>query len=278
MTELDRSRLASLLEREQAAFVRAHSRSGERFTASEQSLFGGVPMSWMRKWPGGFPVVVAEAAGARLRDVDGNEYVDLCLGDTGSMAGHGPAATVSAVAAQAARGMATMLPTEDAAWVGDELRRRFGLERWQFTLTATDANRFAIRIARALTGRPRILVFNHCYHGTVDETLATLDGAGRVVARTGNVGPPVDPALTTRVIEFNDVAALESALAHGDVACVLAEPAMTNIGIVPPEPGFHDALRRLTRDAGTLLVIDETHTLSTGPGGFTARTGSTRTC
>jgi glutamate-1-semialdehyde 2,1-aminomutase len=273
MTRLDRSRVAALLDGERAAFARLHPRSGELFAASERSLFGGVPMSWMRKWPGGFPVVVADASGARLRDVDGNDYVDLCLGDTGAMGGHAPRATVRAVATQAARGLATMLPSEDAAWVGDELRRRFGLDRWQFTLTATDANRFAIRIARALTGRPRILVFNHCYHGTVDETLATLDGTGRVVARGGNVGPPVDPALTTRVVEFNDVAALEGALAAGDVACVLAEPAMTNIGIVPPLPGFHDALRRLTREHATLLIIDETHTLSAGPGGFTAAHG-----
>ena len=273
MTELDRSRLAALLEREQMAFVRTHPRSGERFAASEQSLFGGVPMSWMRRWPGGFPVVVARASGARLRDIDGNEYVDLCLGDTGAMAGHGPGPTVRALAEQSTRGLATMLPSEDAAWVGEELARRFGLERWQLTLTATDANRFAIRIARSLTGRPRILVFNHCYHGTVDETLASLDGEGRVVARSGNVGPPVDPAATTRVVEFNDEGALEAALSQGDVACVLAEPAMTNIGIVPPEPGFHDALRRLTREHGALLVIDETHTISAGPGGFTAAHG-----
>jgi len=273
MTELDRSRLAALLEREQMAFVRTHPRSGERFAASEQSLFGGVPMSWMRRWPGGFPVVVARASGARLRDIDGNEYVDLCLGDTGAMAGHGPGPTVRALAEQSTRGLATMLPSEYAAWVGEELARRFGLERWQLTLTATDANRFAIRIARSLTGRPRILVFNHCYHGTVDETLASLDGEGRVVARSGNVGPPVDPAATTRVVEFNDEGALEAALSQGDVACVLAEPAMTNIGIVPPEPGFHDALRRLTREHGALLVIDETHTISAGPGGFTAAHG-----
>jgi glutamate-1-semialdehyde 2,1-aminomutase len=273
MTDVDRSRLARLLDAERDAFARLHPRSAERFAASERSLFGGVPMSWMRKWPGGFPIVLAEATGAHLRDVDGNDYLDLCLGDTGAMAGHAPAATVGAVGAQAARGMATMLPSEDAAWVGHELRRRFGLERWQLTLTATDANRFAIRIARALTGRPRILVFNHCYHGTVDETLATLDPSGQVVARDGNVGPPVDPAHTTRVVEFNDLDALLSALADGDVACVLAEPAMTNIGIVPPQPGFHETLRRLTLETGTLLVIDETHTLSAGPGGMTARDG-----
>jgi len=273
MAELDRSRLGALLERERATFAELHPLSLARFAGARESLFGGVPMSWMLKWPGGFPVVVAGASGAQLTDVDGNRYVDLCLGDTGAMAGHGPEPTIRAIEAQAARGLATMLPTDDGAWVGAELARRFGVERWQFTLTATDANRFAIRIAREVTGRPRILVFNHCYHGTVDETLATLDARGNVVARPGNVGPPVDPAMTTRVVEFNDEDGLAAALAQGDVACVLAEPAMTNVGIVLPLPGFHDALRRLTSDAGTLLVIDETHTFCAGPGGYTAANG-----
>ena len=265
--------MTRLLEDERQRFAAEHPRCREAFERGRASLFGGVPMSWMLKWPGGFPVVVREASGARLVDLDGHELVDLCLGDTGAMAGHAPAATVRAVGEQAARGLATMLPTEDAATVGAELTRRFGPSRWQFTLSATDANRFAIRIAREVTGRSRILVFNHCYHGTVDETLATLDELGEVVATAGSVGPPVDPAQTTRIVEFNDVPALEAALAHGDVACVLAEPAMTNVGIVLPDPGFHDALRRLTREAGTLLVIDETHTLSAGPGGYTAAHG-----
>lgn len=270
MPEPDRGRLAHLLHEERAAFSEAHPRSQDQFADARGSLFGGVPMSWMLKWPGGFPVVLERAMGARVIDIDGNEYVDLCLGDTGAMAGHGPGPTVRAIKRQADRGLATMLPTEDAAWVGSELARRFGMARWQFTLTATDANRFAIRIARELTGRSKVLVFNHCYHGTVDETLATLDADGAVVARPGNVGPPVDPALTTRVVEFNDEAALAGALEQGDVACVLAEPAMTNVGIVLPQPGFHDALRRRTRDAGTLLILDETHTLCAGPGGYTA--------
>ena len=273
MPEVDRARVEHLLAEERARFARDHPRSLQRFADARGSLFGGVPMSWMLKWPGGFPVVVAVAEGARLTDIDGHEYVDLCLGDTGAMAGHGPGATVRAIQRQARRGLATMLPTEDAAWVGAELTRRFGMDRWQLTLTATDANRFAIRIARELSGRPKVLVFNHCYHGTVDETLATLDADGGVVARPGNVGPPVDPSLTTRVVEFNDPAALADALASRDVACVLAEPAMTNVGIVPPLPGFHDGLRRMTRDAGTLLVIDETHTFCAGPGGYTAAHG-----
>jgi glutamate-1-semialdehyde 2,1-aminomutase len=223
----------------------------------------------MIRWAGGFPVFAAEAEGARFRDVDGHEYVDFCLGDTAAMTGHSPEPTVRAVAEQVARGITLMLPSEDAIWVGEELTRRFGLSRWQFSLTATDANRFAIRLARELTRRPRILVFNWCYHGTVDETFAALSG-GEVVAREGNVGPPVALAETTRMVEWNDVAALERELAHADVACVLTEPVLTNVGIVHPEPEFHDALRELTRETATLLIIDETHTLCAGAGGYTA--------
>jgi glutamate-1-semialdehyde 2,1-aminomutase len=225
-------------------------------------------MSWMARWAGGFPVFVQEAKGARVVDVDGHEYVDLCLGDTGAMAGHSPEPVVQALAAQAARGSTTMLPTEDAAWVGEELARRFGLPFWQFALTATDANRFALRLAREVTGRGKVLVFDWCYHGSVDEALAATQ-YGVVGPRVGNVGPPIHPALTTKVVQFNDLDALEEALRAEDVACVLAEPALTNVGIVLPEDGFHATLRELTRSTGTLLAIDETHTLSAGPGGCT---------
>jgi glutamate-1-semialdehyde 2,1-aminomutase len=231
-------------------------------------------MHWMAKWPGGFPVFVAEARGSRFTDVDGNEYVDFCLGDTGAMSGHSPPATLRAVAEQAARGITTMLPTDDALRVAEELTRRFGVGFWQFALTATDANRFSIRLARHVTRRPKILVFEGCYHGTVDETFATLS-SGRVVARRGNLGPPVPLEETTKVVEWNDVEALAEALAPRDVALVLTEPALTNVGIVHPEPGFHDALRRLTRETGTWLAIDETHTICCGPGGYTQAYGLT---
>ncbi len=261
-----------LLPRELERFERGHPRSRELARRAEESLLAGVPMPWMIRWAGGFPVFAAEAQGARFRDVDGHEYVDFCLGDTAAMTGHSPEPMVRAIAEQARKGITLMLPSEDALWVGRELARRFGLPRWQFALTATDANRFAIRLARELTGRPKILVFNWCYHGTVDETFATLDGAS-VVSREGNVGPPVALAETTRVVEWNDAEALERELAHGDVACVLAEPALSNIGIVLPEPGFHDALREATRAAETLLIIDETHTICAGPGGYTATHG-----
>jgi glutamate-1-semialdehyde 2,1-aminomutase len=229
-------------------------------------------MPWMSEWAGPYPIFVAEAHGARFADVDGREYVDLCLGDTGAMTGHAPKEAVAAIAEQAANGITHMLPTEDAAWVGREMGRRFGLPYWQFCLTATDANRFTIRLARAISGRPKILVYNFCYHGSVDETIVTIED-GVAGPRVGNIGPPVDPNETTRVVEFNDVEALEEALAHGDVACVLAEPALTNIGIVLPEPGYHDALRRLTREHGTFLVFDETHTICAGPGGATRAWG-----
>ncbi len=226
-------------------------------------------MNWMACWPGRFPVFAAEASGARVIDVDGHEFIDFCLGDTGAMTGHSPAATVAVIAEQAARGISLMLPTEDSPIVGEELARRFGLPLWQIASSATDANRFALRLARQATGRQKILVFDWCYHGTVDETLVTLDADGHVQPREGRMGPPVDPALTTVVVPFNDVDALEAALAPGDVACVLAEPAMTNIGIIHPEPGYHDALREITRRTGTLLIIDETHTICAGPGGYT---------
>jgi len=272
MARVDRSKLAAATADELERFRAEHPRSRALSERARAHLHDGVPMSWMVRWAGGFPLFVERAVGARFTDVDGREYVDFCLGDTGAMTGHAPPRAVAAVRAQLERGLTFMLPTEDALAVAAELSRRFGLPAWQVAMTATDANRFAIRIARHVTGRPRILVFNWCYHGTVDETFATLRD-GRVVARPGNLGPPVDPALTTRVVEFNDPAALERELAHGDVACVLAEPALTNVGIVLPEPGFHEALRALTRRHGTLLVNDETHTICAGPGGCTRAWG-----
>ncbi len=267
---IDRARLRALLEDELRDFRERHPRSREAHERARRSLVGGVPMPWMMRWAGGYPVIATEARGNRIVDLDGHEYVDLCLGDTGAMPGHGPAPVVAAVTAQLARGITTMLPTEDAAWAGEELGRRFGLPRWLFTLTATDANRAALRLARQLTGRRKVLVYSYCYHGSVDEAFAVRDPAtGRTVAREGNVGPAVDVAETTVAIEFNDLPALEAALATGEIACVLAEPAMTNMGIVLPDPGYHDALRALTREHGTLLLLDETHTFSAGPGGCT---------
>jgi len=269
MATPDRNRLKSLMEREQKRFVDERPKSKAVFERGKKSLLSGVPMNWMVKWPGAFPPVVREAQGAHFYDLDGHRYIDFCLGDTGAMTGHSPFAVVKAIEEQSKRGITLMLPSEDAAFVAEDLQQRFGLAYWQFALTATDANRFSIRLARQITGRSKILVFNWCYHGTVDETFITLRPDGTSDARRGNIGPPVDPAVTTRVVEFNDVSALESALANGDVACVLAEPALTNVGIVHPAAGFHQALRELTRKHGTLLIIDETHTICAGPGGCT---------
>jgi glutamate-1-semialdehyde 2,1-aminomutase len=266
---VDRDRLGHLMAAERELFERRTPRSAELHAEARRSLLAGVPMSWMTRWPGPYPVFVDDASGARFTDVDGNTYIDLCLGDTGAMTGHALTATVRAIEQQAPKGITTMLPSPDAIAVGDELRARFGLPVWQIAMTATDANRFALRIARHATGRRKVLVFDWCYHGTVDEALNVLDADGRVVPRPGNTGWATDPALSVEVVEFNDVDALERVLSTGEVAAVLAEPALTNIGIVPPEPGFHDALRRITRDTGTILIIDETHTICCGPGGAT---------
>jgi glutamate-1-semialdehyde 2,1-aminomutase len=271
VTTAQREQLAGLIARERDAYEHANPRSRELHAQARGSLLAGVPMSWMTMWVGGFPLYLEHAHGATIVDVDGHEYADFCLGDTGAMAGHSPEPTMRAIAQ--IEGITTMLPTADAAWVGDELARRFGLPYWQFTLTATDANRWMIRMCRHVTGRPRIAVFSWCYHGSVDEAFVTLDEQGLARAREGLVGPALDPTETTRVAEFNDIGSLERVLEHEDVACLLMEPALTNIGIVLPEPGFLDAVRELCTRHGTLLIIDETHTLSAGPGGCTAAWG-----
>ena len=265
-------RIASIFEAERESYVATHPRSLALAGHGIAGFYQGVPMHWMRDWSMPYPFLVASARGAVLRDVDGNEYADFCLGDTGSMFGHSPAPVVDAIERQAGKGLTYMLPTEDAIEVGRLLAERFGLPHWQVATTATDANRFALRVARAVTGRPKILVFNGCYHGTVDETFVRLVD-GRAMNRPGLLGQVADLTQLARVVEFNDVPALEAALAHGDVACVIAEPVMTNSCMVLPEPGFHAELRRLTRQAGTLLLIDETHTISTGPGGYTRAYG-----
>lgn len=256
------------MQSEQRKFITERPKSKDLFERARKSLLGGVPMNWMVKWAGAFPPFVREAHGAEFVDIDDHRYIDLCLGDTGAMTGHSPAETVAAVQKQVARGITLMLPSKDSVWVAEELQRRFGLPYWQFALTATDANRFSIRLTRQITGRPKILVFNWCYHGSVDESFITLED-GVPKARRGNIGPPVDPTVTTKVVEFNDIDSLTKALEPGDVACVLAEPALTNVGIVHADPGFHEQMREVTRKYGTLLIIDETHTICAGPGGYT---------
>ena len=270
---VDRERLSSLMRAEIARFEQERPRSRELFDKARHRMPDGVPMLWMAKWPGPWPVYVDHAQGAHFTCADGIDHVDLCLGDTGAMVGHSPKPTVDALSAQLAKGITTMLPTEDAEIAAGMLAERFGVPMWQFTLTATDANRAMIRYSRAVTGKKKVLVMDYCYHGSVDETFATLDDNGAVVERRGNIGAPVPPSETTVVVPFNDVPALEAAFATGEIACVLVEPAMTNIGIVLPEPGWHDALRELATRHGAVLIIDETHTLCAGPGGMTQRDG-----
>src|ERR1700682_4636695 len=270
MATIDRAKLKKLQAREAQRFVAEHPRSAELYRRAQGSLLGGVPMNWMKKWAGAFPVFVKHAKGAHFTCEDGREYIDLCLGDTGAMTGHSPQIVAEAVARRVKEGITFMLPTEDSLWVGEDLQRRFRLPYWQFTLTATDANRFSIRIAREITQRSKILVFHYCYHGTVDETVASLHD-GVVGPRRGNIGPPVNLAETTRLVEFNDLNALESALKHHDVACILAEPAMTNVGIILPDDGYWKSARELARRYGSLLIADETHTICAGPGGCTAK-------
>ncbi|MDP1851954.1 MAG: transaminase, partial [Candidatus Planktophila sp.] len=270
---INRDTLSRLTEVERIRFLAKHPKSGDLFEAGKANMPGGVPMSWMAKWPGAYPIFVESAKGARFTDVDVNTYIDFCLGDTGSMTGHSPDATVAAIREQVGKGITAMLPTADAAIVSAELSKRFGLPLWQFTVSATDANRHVIRYSRMITGRSKIVVIDRCYHGSVDESFATLDESGKTISREGNIGAPVALDLTTRVVEFNDIAGMENALAHGDVAAILMEPAMTNVGIVLPRSGYLEAVQELAKKYGAILIIDETHTISVGPGGMTADQG-----
>ncbi|MCU1529348.1 MAG: hemL1 [Frondihabitans sp.] len=271
---IDRAILERAHLREQRDFATRNPRSAAAYEAADH-LFGRVPMTWMNKKPGAFPLYFASASGNTVVDLDGHEYIDFALGDTGAMGGHSPRPVVDAVAKRIGElgGITTMMPTEDAEWVAAELTRRFGMDVWSFSLTATDANRWAIRLVRALSGKSKILFHSYCYHGSVDESLIVVGADGEGTSRPGNVGSPVDVTETSRVAEMNDLVGLERELAHGDVAAVLIEPALTNIGIVLPAPGYHDAVRELTRKYDTLLIIDETHTFSAGPGGATLAWG-----
>ena len=270
---INRGNLAALRKVEDQRFLEAHKKSGELFAKAKDSMPNGVPMSWMSKWPGAYPVFVEEAKGAGFVDVDGNTYIDFCLGDTGSMTGHSPEATVSAIREQVGRGLSAMLPTKDAAAVSTELAKRFGVPLWQFTVSATDANRHVIRYSRLITKKSKIIVIDRCYHGSVDETFATLDSSGKTVSREGNIGAPIELDKTTRVVPFNDLDAMKNALQQNDVAAILMEPAMTNVGIVLPVEGYLKAVEKLAREFGAKLIIDETHTISVGPGGMTAQLG-----
>ena len=270
---INRTQLVALRKLEDQRFLDSHKKSGELFAKAKDSMPNGVPMSWMSKWPGAYPVFVEEAKGASFVDVDGNTYIDFCLGDTGSMTGHSPEATVSAIREQVGRGLSAMLPTKDAVTVSSELAKRFGVPLWQFTVSATDANRHVIRYSRLITKKSKVIVIDRCYHGSVDETFATLDSSGKTVSREGNIGAPTELDKTTRVVPFNDLNEMKNALQQNDVAAILMEPAMTNVGIVLPEDGYLKAVEKLANEFGAKLIIDETHTISVGPGGMTAQIG-----
>lgn len=272
---INREKMKKQFEAEIRHFEATHPKSKERHLEAKDSLLQGVPLNWMVRWMGNYPISVVDARGVHITCADGLDYIDFCLGDTGSLVGHAPSAAAKAIKEQFAKGASYMLPTADAAWNGRELTRRFGMKYWQFATSATDANRFALRLAREVTGRTKILVFNWCYHGTVDETIASMAPDGKTIPRKGNLGQPVDVSMTTKVIEWNDAKALEEALKDRDVAAVLAEPVMTNIGVVLPGPGFHQAMRELTIKYDTPLIIDETHTMCAGVGGYTKDHGLT---
>ncbi len=268
-----RAKLAALFAEETELFRAKHPKSEQAHLAGRDSMLAGVPMIWMAKWPGGFPVYVKSASGSHFTDLDGNDYTDFCLGDTGSMSGHSPEPTVSAIARQAKEGITLMLPTRDAAENAKELESRFGLPKWQFTLSATDANRHLIRFARHVSGRKKIAVHDYCYHGTVDETFANLAGDGSTISRKNNIGAPVELSETTVSIPFNDLDAAEQAFATGEVAAMLMEPALTNIGIVLPDEGYLEGMQELCQKYEVIWILDETHTLSAGTGGLTAKNG-----
>ncbi len=264
--------IVAMLGRETALFTQRNTESQRLSERTSKNWLKGVPMHWMVDWGTPFPLFVEKANGVDVTDADGNTYIDFCLGDTGAMFGHSPPPVVKALQEQGANGFTTMMPSTEAADVGELLADRFGLPVWQVTATASDANRAVIKWCRAITGRKKILVFNHCYHGAVDDAYVTIDG-GQPHADPSLIGEVRDLTAFTKVVEFNDVAALEAALAPEDVACVLAEPIMTNVGMVLADEGYHAKLRELTRRAGTLLILDETHCMSSGPGGYTREYG-----
>ena len=264
---LDWPRAESFLARERALFAQRNPRSAALAIQANAHLLFGVPLHWMRDWGTPFPLHVAHASGAHVVDEDGHTLVDFCLGDTGAMFGHSPLPVQLALQQQASRGFTTMLSTVDAAVVAKTLSERFRLPYWQFALSATDANRYIVRWIRAATGRKKLLVFNGCYHGTIEDVFVDLVN-GQAIQRNSLLGQVHDLLEHTVVVEFNDLPALEAALQAGDVACVLAEPAMTNIGMVLPSPGYWEAAQALIRRYGALLVMDETHTISTGAGGY----------
>jgi glutamate-1-semialdehyde 2,1-aminomutase len=258
--------LSDLIARETQRYLDTHPKATAEGARLKQHWLFGAPFHWMNDWASPSAMIAEDGEGAVLTDIDDNTYDDFCLGDTPGMFGHGRPEIARAIAEQARRGATFMLPTLEAADVGALLAERFGLPFWQTTLSASDANRALIRWTRAVTGKPVIVVFDGCYHGMVEDCFVELRH-GQTKADAGLIGQVFDMTQTTRAVPFNDLVALEAALAQGDVAAVLAEPAMTNCGMILPEVNFWKRAQALAKKVGALLVLDETHTLSTGPGG-----------
>ena len=269
---MSRDRIISIAQREAQAFLHARPKSARLAEQTEQHYLFGVPLHWMADWGTPVPLFVERAQGAHFMDVDGHEYADFCLGDTGAMFGHSPAPVAQRLASAAFTGYTAMLPTADAAVAGEALTERFGLPFWQLATTATDANRFVVRWARAITQRKKILVFNGCYHGTIDDVFVDLnpnDPNAKPSTRASLLGQVYDLTQFTDVVEFNDIEAVRAKLASREFACVLTEPALTNCGMVLPADGFLAQLREVCDATDTLLVFDETHTISAGYAGYT---------
>lgn len=263
-----RQRAEALVASERERFAVLHPRSRQMAAEAGAHFPGGVPLHWMLDWETPFPLFVQSASGSTVTDIDGHAYADFCLGDTGAMFGHSPAPVAKAIAEQAANGLTAMLPSALTARVGQLLSDRFGLPFWQVTATASDANRAVVRWARALTGRRKVLVFDGCYHGQVEDAFVKLDGTVTKM-KSSLLGQVVDIAENSIAVPFNDLAAAEAVLANEDIALVLTEPALTNTAMVLPKEGYIEGLIDAARRHGTLVCIDETHTISTGPGGFT---------
>lgn len=261
-------RAPALIAAERMRFIKRHPASRQMAADAGTHFPGGVPLHWMLDWETPFPLFVREAAGSTVTDIDGHRYADFCLGDTGAMFGHSPEPVARAIAAQAQHGLTAMLPSDLTAEVGQLLAARFGLPFWQVTATASDANRAVVRWARALTGRSKVLVFDGCYHGQVEDAFVRLEG-GRTKMKPSLLGQVNDVAQTSVAAPFNDSEAIERLLAAGDIALILTEPALTNTAMVLPEPGFIEGLIAAAHRHGALVCLDETHTISTGPGGFT---------
>jgi glutamate-1-semialdehyde 2,1-aminomutase len=264
--DLDRAGISELLAQELARFREGRPRSLAMLERARAHMPNGTPMAWMA-YDNDQVVYIDHGDGPGFTDLDGHTYLDFNASDMAMFCGHAHPAIVAAVQAQAARSTQFLLPTEGSVLVAEELARRYPVPLWQFTLSATQANTEVIRLARAATGRDVILLFQGHYHGHFEEGLVDLaDGQASPTQRglskgvTGRV----------RIAQFNDAGTLRRALEPGDIALVLTEPAMTNsIHLLAPGPGWHDALRALTREHGTLLAIDETHTHVVGPGGAT---------